>query len=702
MKTWTRFPFVRLVLPLMAGIVAYKLLGSWLIVPIWLVFLPIIFLPLHKFLAEKSAYSGRWIYGLALNIFLVLAGFQLSALHEGISHRNHFARLAGSKLRQVYSGIIDNEPTERASSFRFTLKVDRLKNKDDLQKVSGNIMVYVAKDSMAKTLQYGDRIIFSETPSLVSGPGNPHEFNYASYLATKGIYHQVFLRGGRYEVVSDAAGNMVRAFAYHVRNRFLKIFKDAGIDGREYAVAAALMIGYGDLLDPDQRKEFSGAGAMHILCVSGLHVGIIFLLADKLFFFLRKRKQGKWLRPVLILLVIWFYALITGLAPSVMRASLMFSLVTIGGALNRKSHILNSIAASAFLLMLFKPSILFELGFQLSYAAVIGIVLLQPHLQKLFLPANKFQKYLWDIITVSLAAQIATGPISLMYFHQFPNYFLVTNLLVIPMAGVLIYSGLAFILLSQIPLISSVASIILVWELKFLNLSVAFIEGLPGAVSRGIYLPGFSTFLIYMVILMFFVWFLLKNRIWFRLGVAFLIFFIAAIGYINILRINCHELIFHNIRSHTAIGLVETRQHFLFADSALISSPEKLSYPLEGYRIKNGLQEMRLVDVSSYFQGEGSAIVYKGFVEAGGKRIALVSDKRNLPEAGKQIKVDFVVMRTNAWVKASEMVTAFPGATFVIDASNSQRRTKEWQDDFAKLNAKVYSIPEKGALVVKL
>jgi hypothetical protein len=186
------------------------------------------------------------------------------------------------------------------------------------------------------------------------------------------------------------------------------------------------------------------------------------------------------------------------------------------------------------------------------------------------------------------------------------------------------------------------------------------------------------------------------------LGVAFLIFFIAAIGYINILRINCHELIFHNIRSHTAIGLVETRQHFLFADSALISSPEKLSYPLEGYRIKNGLQEMRLVDVSSYFQGEGSAIVYKGFVEAGGKRIALVSDKRNLPEAGKQIKVDFVVMRTNAWVKASEMVTAFPGATFVIDASNSQRRTKEWQDDFAKLNAKVYSIPEKGALVVKL
>jgi competence protein ComEC len=702
MKTWTRFPFVRLVLPLIVGIVVHKLLGFWLNVPIWVVFLPILFLPINRFLAVKSAYSGRWIYGLALNLFLILAGFQLSALHKGINHRNHFSSLADGNVRQVFSGIIDNEPTERASSFRFTLKVDLLKNNDALQKVSGNIMAYVAKDSTAKTLHYGDRVIFSEPPLLVPGPGNPGEFNYAAYLANKGIYHQVFLRGGRYGIEHDAGGNMLQAFAYNLRKGFLQLFKNSGIDGQEYAVAAALMIGYGDLLDPDQRKEFSGAGAMHILCVSGLHVGIIFLLADKLFFFLRKRKQGKWLRPVLILLVIWFYALITGLAPSVMRASLMFSLVTIGGALNRKSHILNSIAASAFLLMLFRPSILFELGFQLSYVAVIGIVLLQPHLQKMFLPSNKFQKYLWDIITVSLAAQIATGPISLMYFHQFPNYFLITNLLVIPMAGVLIYSGLAFIVLTQIPFIGSLASTILIWELKFLNFTVGFIEGLPGAVSRSIYLPGFSTFLIYMIILIIFGWVLLKKNIWFRMGVALLVFFIATIGYINVERIKCHELIFHNIRSHTAIGLVENRQHLLFADSALIAGTEKLSYPLEGYRIENGLQEMKLVDISSTIRESGPVIVYKGFVAVGGKKIALVADKNNLPETGKQIKVDFVVLRSNAWVKASEMVAAFPGATFVIDASNSQRRTKQWMEDFTQLNANVYSIAEKGALVVKL
>lgn len=186
------------------------------------------------------------------------------------------------------------------------------------------------------------------------------------------------------------------------------------------------------------------------------------------------------------------------------------------------------------------------------------------------------------------------------------------------------------------------------------------------------------------------------------MGVIFLAFFIVTIGYTNVLRTTCHEIVFYNIRSHTAIGLAKNHHHLLFADSTLIANPEKLSYPLEGYRIKNGLGEMKLVDVSSSFREGGSAMVYKGFVEAGGKRIAVVADKNILPETGKQIKVDFVVLRSNAWVKASEIVATFPDATIVIDASNSLRRTKQWLEDFKKLNAKAYSITEKGALVVKL
>ncbi|MBW6491030.1 MAG: ComEC family competence protein [Lentimicrobium sp.] len=701
MKTWTRYPFVRLVIPLLAGIILHRLSDEWPDIPIWLVFVPLAIIPLRNLLNTKSAYAGRWIYGLLVNLFLIIFGFLLADTKAEINHRNHFTGIGASDIEAI-SAIVADEPAERANSIRFTVKSEVALVNGLHKNVKGRIMVYVSKDSAGRQISYGDRIIFSEQPFPIPGPGNPGEFNYAAYLANKGIHHQVFLKSGRYEVIHNVGGNFLQKFAYQVRNGFLTLFRDAGIDGREYALAAALLIGYGDLLDADQRKEFAGAGAMHILCVSGLHVGIIFLLADKLFFFLRKRKNGNWLRPVLILLVIWFYALITGLAPSVMRASLMFSLVTIGGALNRKSHIINSVAASAFILLLIQPSIIFELGFQLSYAAVLGIVILQPHLQKLFVPANKFQKYLWDIITVSLAAQIATGPISLMYFHQFPSYFLLTNLLVIPLAGVLIYSGLAFIILSKIPVVAGYAATLLVWEFKFLNTAVGLIEGLPGAVVRNIYLPWISTFLVYLVILMLFAWYLDKKRIWFRMGVAFLILFLAGNTYRNTERITRHELVVHHIRSHTAISLVHGQQHLLFADSALMSSPEKLSYPLEGYIIEKGMKPFEMVEVTSSFNNEKMAVAYKGFILAGGTRIAIVSDKNCLPETGKQINVDYVVLRSNAYVTASELISAFPGALFIMDASSSKRRTMKWQEDFSKENIPFYSVYDKGAMIIEL
>lgn len=701
MKIWTRYPFVRLVLPLLAGIVIHRFSNIKSDVPVWIVLVPVFLIPLPGLLKTKSAYAGRWIYGLFLNLFLIIFGFLLANVREEINHRNHFAGVNYADAG-AFSGIVANEPAERSNSFRFTLKTDVVYNRGSTQLVKGRIMVYVSKDSLGKEIRYGDRIIFSEIPVSVPGPANPGEFNYAAYLANRGITHQVFLKTGRYEVIHDAGGNFLRKFAYQVRNGFLKLFREAGIDGREYALAAALLIGYGDLLDADQRKDFAGAGAMHILCVSGLHVGIIFVLADKLFFFLRKRKHGSWLRPVLILLVIWFYALITGLAPSVMRAALMFSLVTIGGALNRKSHIINSVAASAFFLLLLQPSIFFELGFQLSYAAVLGIVIFQSHLKKLFIPANKFQQYIWDIIAVSMAAQIATGPISIMYFHQFPNYFLIANLIVIPLAGVLIYSGLAFIVLSKIPVIAGYAAALVVWEFKFLNSSVKLIEGLPGAVFRNINLSGLSTFLIYLIIFMFFAWYLYQNRIWFRLGVAFLIFLVAGTTYSNVQRINRREMVVHHIRNHTAISLVHGRNHLLLADSALIANPEKLSYPLEGFIIENGLKPFELVDVTSSFNNRGIAAAYKGFIVAGGKRIALVSGKNSLPETGKQIRVDYVVLRSNARVKATDLMNAFPGAFIVIDGSSSRRRMLQWQEDFSKENIPLYSTSEKGALVAAI
>ena len=326
------------------------------------------------------------------------------------------------------------------------------------------------------------------------------------------VFHQVYFGKAAFSATGKIKGNALIKFALGARNRLLETMKQNGISGKEFAVAAALLIGYDDLLDANLRQEYSGAGVVHVLCVSGLHVGIVFLIADGLFFFLRKRKKAVWIRPLLILIVIWIYAVITGLAPSVLRASLMFSLITIGKSMNRQAHTFNTLAASAFILLVINPAMLYDLGFQLSYGAVAGIVAFQPHIRQVFITTNKITGYIWSMINVSVAAQLLVTPISIYYFHQFPNYFLIANLIAIPLSGVLIYTGVVFVFVSFIPILGKITATLVVIQIKLLNNTVALIEGLPGAVSQNLYLSGFATIILYILLFSGFMWYLAEKQ----------------------------------------------------------------------------------------------------------------------------------------------------------------------------------------------
>ena len=209
-----------------------------------------------------------------------------------------------------------------------------------------------------------------------------------------------------------------------------------GVEGKQLKVASALLLGYRENLDKELVKSYASAGAMHVLAVSGLHVGILYLLLTRIFSFLKKVKKvknGKFILTILIVSFLWFYAIMTGLSASVMRATTMFSFIVIGNELlNRKTSIYNTLAVSAIILMIINPFIVYQVGFQLSYVAVVGIVYLQPKLNRLFYSRYKLVRGVWAITCVSLAAQIATFPLSLHYFHQFSTYFFISNLIVIP------------------------------------------------------------------------------------------------------------------------------------------------------------------------------------------------------------------------------------------------------------------------------
>lgn len=702
MKIWTRFPFVRLVLPLIAGILLNRFLPVDISKPLFAAtfLLAALLILLRVTGLDGRSYRYRWIFGILLNLTVIFLGYDLSVLHNELNAKSHFAHFAGEE-GVVLSGTLTEPPSERANSYRAVVKMDRMSAGGELKTVSGKLMVYFAKDSLARSLQYGDRILFSASPVRVGPPGNPGEFDYAGYLANKAIYHQVFLKQGSYLVSAEKGGNPLRALAFRARESFLHIFEAYGIAGKEFAVAAALIIGYSERLDPELRREFSGSGAMHILCVSGLHVGIIFLMADKFFFFLGKRKKGRYLKPALIILVIWFYALITGLAPSVMRASLMFSLVAVKGALSRESHIFNTLAASAFILLVINPSFLFEVGFQLSYFAVAGIVIFQPHFAGLWVTQSKVVKYIRDILLVSLAAQLVTGPLSVLYFHQFPNYFLLTNLLVIPFAGILIYSGVIFLVFSFIPLLGKVAAMVLVAEIKALNGVVAFIEGAPHAVSRNLFLPGFSAVLIYVLLFAALGWLLTRERRWLAAALSAAVLIAADYSMLGIRRARQQMMIVHNLNRHSVVSVVNGSSHLILADSAVINDPSQLNYPLEGFRIEAGLDEPQFAALAAGSAENAACRFRNGFLWFNGNRLAIITPAFRKPPEGRTLRVDYVILTSDARLTAGELAGYFPGARYIADASNSFRRTRQWKADFENLGIPFYDTREQGAMVIR-
>ena len=384
--------------------------------------------------------------------------------------------------------------------------------------------------------------------------------------------------------------NVLFEYAYLFREKLLSIFKKDGISGDEYAVASALLLGYKEALAPEIISSYASAGAMHVLAVSGLHVGIIYLVLNGLLFFLVKIKHGNTIKAILLILFLWAYALLTGLSPSVIRAVTMFSFIIIGKMLYKNTNIYNTLGVSAFLLLLINPFLIVEVGFQLSYLAVFGIVLIFPKLYELwnmdYLICNFYSfgwlaDKIWAIICISIAAQIATFPLGLLYFHQFPNYFIFSNLIVIPLATVIIYLGILVLLTSPVGWLSGAIAKALIFIINFLNNSVVFIEQLPYSVTQGISISIFETWIIYLLIASMLTYFMIVRVKYLNFGLFFLIVLLSFQVFESDLERGRNRLIVYNVNKCTAIEFVSGKQSYFIADSSLTDDQSKLLFHIK-------------------------------------------------------------------------------------------------------------------------
>ena len=416
---------------------------------------------------------------------------------------------------QGYLAEVQRYDLPKANSSENLLAVFAIKGKEGWSSQNALVLVY---HQMEEVLYPGQVIWVPANPEPVAPPSFPDEFNYKRFLAAKGIHFRQFL-GKKLLVLPVKPSNELNFAMEHLRHYFAGVIDQYVQRPESKQIALALLLGQKESLGKEVKQAYSATGTQHILAVSGLHVGIIYsILLLPLTFFKQKGQLLQKSYLILVLGLIWIYALMTGFSPSVVRAVVMFSLVTLGQMRKRKPSIWNILAFSALLLLVLDPAIQTDLGFQLSYLAVAGIVGLQPILLRMWAPSNRVLDYFWQMATVTLAAQLITSPLTLHYFHTFPTYFLVANLLIVPLSYIILCAGVPFLLLAWIPMVGSFLGAIVDFLLFIQNEITYTLQEFPAALWQGIHLSLAGMLAIWGILWIWGNWELGNRKILFRLG----------------------------------------------------------------------------------------------------------------------------------------------------------------------------------------
>jgi competence protein ComEC len=493
-----RLPMLRLLIPVILGIVLqHKIRVPLQLITVFIISLFLLLCTLWKYKPLNASFRFRWLYGFFLNIFVLLVAMGL------MDTRMNSSSFMDFRVNEnfVIARVLEN-PGERERSLRLLIQPLGIISGDSIVKTTGRAVAWIEKDSLSAILIPGDRIIIPGQFREINNAGNPYEFDYKRYMNIQGIYGETYIPAGSWFRYDGGAGNRGLWLAsLRLRNHLLEILKSNGITGREYSVASALILGYRSGLDNETRQIYAGSGAMHILAVSGLHVGILYLLLAWMLGFLKNIKYYSALRPVIIILIIWFYALLTGLSPSVTRSATMFSFIAVARLLEKPTSIFNTLSSAALVQLIINPFSLFMVGFQLSYLAVAGIAAFQPAIYSLLRSGNPVTDRLWALISLSFSAQVLIFPLIMYYFNHFPSYFLLTNIFAVPLAMLILYSGMSLFVVSFVPVLAAIISFVLNIALLLLNYITTFISLLPYARISNITLSIPLVLILYSIIL---------------------------------------------------------------------------------------------------------------------------------------------------------------------------------------------------------
>lgn len=654
------------------------------------------------YLFLRTNFNLRWVNGLLASFLLFLTGAG-SVLLTDQSMRSVSEKVSETVSGYIFICLIEESPIEKTKTYAGNaVVIGGIDSLGQWQALRIKTRLYFKGDSLCKSLSNGDLILVNGNLQTVPGPPNPHMFNYRQYLYNSQVGHQLFLDSGRWHQTSRKDPNPFKSGAAYCRNKFLAVFKEFRLEGQDFALVSALMFGSKEYLEQDTRQEFSHAGAMHVLCVSGLHVGIMYVVADKLLFLLKRGRNGKKVHTLLIICCIWAYAFITGLSASVVRAALMFSLIAAGKMFKRCPESFNILAVAAFFQLLINPYTITQVGFQLSYLAVLGIFAFYKPVNEMVASDNKLIVWTWSILAVSMAAQLATFPLASYYFNMFPVYFLVTNLIVVPLAAVIIYFAVFLLLAGAAGLTAEWLAWPLKWSLRFMQGSVEMIQSWPGAVIEQIVLSTGQVVLIYIAILALFAMGVQGKKKWVFVFIASIIIF--SFISVNQLsgRLTRTKIFVYQVSGHTAIDLVHNRKALFIYDSLLYSDQGKIEFQIRPNRMQHRIKEIQSARLEEKPQLSGQHIwLNYPFIFFRGKTLVIIDEQWKSFAPEKVISCDLVVIRGNPRIKPEEMKGQINTGQIIIDSSVPNYKMEKFIQFFQQENVPCHPVRKKGAFILK-
>ncbi|WP_111682160.1 ComEC/Rec2 family competence protein [Winogradskyella tangerina] len=672
-----KFPIIKFTLCLITGII----IGHFCIIDFFASIytsLGLILLTSLYWLILRGQLNRSLYFSVLVYLSMISLGVNAYNVHDEKLRPDHYLHLTKGDI-----------PNKVVLKIRQRLKPDLFNHKYiatiismDNHEVSGKVLINLKKDSIIQTMPIDAVIYASSKFQKIPNPLNPYQFDYASYLERKYVYRQLYLNSNEISIISTAP-RTVYGFADQFRATINSKLNEAGFSKDVMSIINALLLGQKQSIDKEIYNNYVNSGTIHILAVSGLHVGILTLILNFLFRPLQYLKYGGLLKPTLILALLWLFAIVAGLSPSVTRAVAMFSIVTIGWHLKRPSNIYNSLAISAFFILLFKPMFLFEVGFQMSYLAVIGIVSFQPVIYKIWSPKYLIIDKLWQIFTVTLAAQIGVFPVSLYYFHQFPGLFFISNLVIIPFLGLILGIGVLTIVLALVNLLHPYLVHVFSFIINCLNEFIAFIAQFEEFLFRDIPFTLSQTFSFYITI--YALWHTIKTKTfqWSLVCVIGILLFQSSFIYGKYYADENAFIVFNKSR-HSIIG-IQNKKHLTIhhnLDSIKLASDQII----RNFKIGTSVRSVQKDLLKSIYQFKNETIY--------------LIDSLGIYH-GLSFKPDYILLRNSPKINLTRLIDSIHPKMIIADASNFKTYVSRWKLTCTHKKIPFHYTNEKGAFILK-